>query len=843
MEKQSYDSALYYFTQALSIRQTLPKEYDSLKAESLDNIGFVYKSRNDLRNAAEYFTRSLSIKLGIYPANLFSLAQSYVLLGSVNYALYDYHNALNYYSRAEEIYLKIGLNDSPAFLDCLFNVANLQNKLGNIQEGINKFHEIRRILESKNLTDKEYLIRVYQNLANSYFKIGEQDSASTYLSLCKNREKLVTKSDSLLYAGNLEVVANSCIIQNKTTEAEEILLLAKEYYGKLQPKNSPVLGRVFLNLANLSFNANNIENALHYIQQAVINISDGFEDTLVFNNPSIGKVSVKELSFKILVRKADILTYAFDDEKQKEKYFSTAFETYLLASELVDKIRKEIITEDSKLLLSANVGAMYENALATGYELSLLSKNGHYVESVYNLFERNKAATLLEAIKGANELKYANVPDSLLLQEMTLKKKLFEKKKELRYEYETQVDTSDARISELRDEVFSISFQLETLIKLFETNFVSYYHLKYSNSLNSFSAIQEKLKQDGLNILEYYLGSNFLYVLVLRADTIIIDRVPTPSHLNSQIEDFRKKIIAHAPSDFAEASYSLYRQLFKPFQELINENNLIIVPDGVLSAIPFEALLYEKCKKDSITYSSMKFLLSRFNISYTFSCNLLAETFSRNYSTAPSIALFAPVNFSSMNMKNLPQTSDEVRSISGIFADRGYRSCIFELGNASEYAFKNIDLKAYRYIHLATHGLIDHENSEYSKIILGRDSANVEDGELNVGEIYNMKFRADLITISACETGMGKLVSGEGIISFPRSFIFAGVSNLLVSLWSVDDEATRYIMTSFYDTLMKGKPKSVALHNAKIELAAQTGKVRFDVCDPYYWSPFILIGY
>jgi CHAT domain-containing protein len=157
---------------------------------------------------------------------------------------------------------------------------------------------------------------------------------------------------------------------------------------------------------------------------------------------------------------------------------------------------------------------------------------------------------------------------------------------------------------------------------------------------------------------------------------------------------------------------------------------------------------------------------------------------------------------------------------------------------ASEASLKSSRLDDYRYVHFATHGLVNEPKPKLSGLMLAPVDSPQEDDILYLGEIYNLSLNADLVVLSACETGVGKLVKGEGLIGLTRGFLYAGAANLLVSLWQVNDASTANLMIDFYQNLLAGKSKAAALREAKLRLLEQQTKY----AKPYHWAPFVLIG-
>jgi CHAT domain-containing protein len=325
--------------------------------------------------------------------------------------------------------------------------------------------------------------------------------------------------------------------------------------------------------------------------------------------------------------------------------------------------------------------------------------------------------------------------------------------------------------------------------------------------------------------------------------------------------------------------------------------NLIIRPDGDLAKLPFETLFTEKYTatwtnwQNKTYFSEMPYLIKKYNISYNYSATLFAQT-EKNKLQNKNIAKydwvgFAPVfddaNTAGTNqnsarlltiesnkkddeyktrtfLKNgryinpLPASKDEVINIFNIFNDNQKTAKVYTHLQANEQLIKSDEIQNYKIIHLATHGIVNEFKPELSAVLLAQDTtaytdslnillgnvAQQNEGFLYQSEIYNLKFNADLVVLSACETGLGKVSKGEGVIGLTRAFLYAGADNLIVSLWQVSDKATQLLMVDFYKnylSLNKKKQKKFApsLRNAKLEMIKQG-------FHPYLWSSFILIG-
>jgi CHAT domain-containing protein len=182
----------------------------------------------------------------------------------------------------------------------------------------------------------------------------------------------------------------------------------------------------------------------------------------------------------------------------------------------------------------------------------------------------------------------------------------------------------------------------------------------------------------------------------------------------------------------------------------------------------------------------------------------------------------------------LPHSEEEVLGISSYFP-RESRD-VYLKDNAKEEVFKRISLKDYRIVHFACHGFLSEEYPFRSALVLSLDEDPAEDGFVQVRELYNIRLRADLVVLSACQTGRGRMERGEGLLGLPRIFFYTGAKSVISTLWRINDESTAVFMNWFYRYLSEGKDKAQALRLAKLRmLDSRYGH-------PFYWASFILNG-
>lgn len=412
------------------------------------------------------------------------------------------------------------------------------------------------------------------------------------------------------------------------------------------------------------------------------------------------------------------------------------------------------------------------------------------------------------------------------------------------------------------------------------------------------SLIQKNLLDSQTVLLEFLLGEKRSFVWVVSKQKLSLGVLPPRKEIEKEVEAYRKSLTEKASALTLQTSLDeitrrgkrLYTSLLQPIAVAIPRGStLIIVPDGNLGYLPFESLVVGTHHSSSGGLQPA-YLLEKFAIAYGPSASALAAVEQANDGTlertktllafgdpvvdtgvsvaknppangvtrsttepqanpdqAPSLVSPAPAaagdNVSEeyaergFSLVRLPFTRDEVLGISNLYPSSQRQVYLGE--DAREETVKSERLNAYRYIHFASHGFIDESHPGRSGILLSPSQNSREDGVLQMGEIMRLKMNADLVTLSACSTGLGKLVSGEGVLGLTRAFFYAGARNVTVSLWNVNDFATATLMKSFYGNLNRGLSKSAALRQAKLSLLRGENNPWHH---PYFWAPFVLVG-
>jgi CHAT domain-containing protein len=366
----------------------------------------------------------------------------------------------------------------------------------------------------------------------------------------------------------------------------------------------------------------------------------------------------------------------------------------------------------------------------------------------------------------------------------------------------------------------------------------------------SVATVQGDLKPDEA-LVEYVLDDPNSFCLSINKDGAHLERLPAGRKeierlTRAYTDEIRKK------RDGAEISRQLFTILVKAVHEPSHATRLIVVPDGVLNLLPFDALRAD----------DGQFLIRSREITYAPSGTILITLRHANkQQPTPRLALAVGdvvyenqgdasrrlpkpaslsarvergiADLSGIALHDLPQTREEVEEIDRII---GHDSMLLVGKDATETAFKKEPLDQFRILHLAVHGFADTQYPERSALVLGKDSN--DDGLLQVREIIRLKLNAQLATLSACDTGVGKLQGEEGISNLAEAFLVAGARSVVASLWSADDTSASSLMEQFYKRLAEGESVSAALRNAKLDMLSKFG----NNLNPYYWAAFISVG-
>jgi CHAT domain-containing protein len=766
----------------LKAEQTLQDQQSLLAAECFNDLGVAYWNSNNTETATTYLEKSLKIRENNLKSSDPLLADSYMNLGLV--ALSDnYQNAKQYFNKALEIYREKFGENHPKVALCLSNLAFANREQGNY-------------LTALDLLDQTLVIW------NTNYPGDHPNKALT--------------------------ISNTGRIKQLQGELNEALLLQKQalqMYLRLYGEKHPEVANTHLLIGSVQMKLEEFKNAAESFQKSVYaNLLDqNPEDYLSL--PELENYFSADILLSSLQYKAQALDALHFQLSLKPKDVKGALATYQKCDDLIISIRQNRLSETDKLRIGEIASEVYENGIRIALYLSekTLQKE-KYKLVAFNFSERSKSAVLQEAISDTKAKSFAGIPDRLLLYEDSLKNVISG------IEQKLAEAPSEEELSVLRDQLFEAKQYKRAFISDLETSYPKYFQLKYNQKDIELWKLQQILQQNGA-LISYFLGKDMLYTFLVTGKKLEVFSTALNNDLKKSTKALRNGIKYKVNSAVEMSAIKLHDQLIPKLPSEIK--NLIIIPDGILGTIPFEVLINNENE-------TKQYLVEKYAISYDYAISLLLDKSQNTISRSSGILLVAPVNFedNQVYMASLPGTEEEVREVKFLFNNTLDEPKTLLKSEASEAAIKSPALSNYRYLHFATHGIVDEAKPELSCIFVSPNS--YEDGSLYSGEIYNLKLNADLVTLSACETGLGKVEKGEGIIGLSRALMYAGAKNLIVSLWQVSDASTAEMMIEFYNHHLLHSDDhhfNSSIRAAKLKLINSD-----NYSAPYYWAAFVLIG-
>lgn len=761
-------------------------------ADAIATLGIVYNVTGKTQQAEEQLLKALSLRNEQLEETHELIAASYNDLGLV-YTSTDPDKALDYYEKALDVYQKLHGATHPKIAIANTNLGVIYRELEFYGDAVNSLETALSIWDAVYGSAHPSKAFVLYTLAQTYQRMGDITAAEGYY--------------------------------------DRALTMYKQSYGDKHPDIASTLNAI----GNIKLSQQKYDEAIGLYQQALQANVSSFSNNDITINPTMdeGFYNGNVLLYSLLY-KAEAFEARYLGKSLKFEDLTLAMEAIKRCDELTETLRNQINNESDKFALGVIASEVYSDGVRIAYELAQNAwRKEPYRELAFYFAEKSKSAVLQDAISDTNAKSFAGIPDELLEEEKYLKALAAYCTQQLAQKPSAEEEQS------FRDILFKVNRDYETYIKNLEVKFPEYYNLKFNSAAPTISEIQNELSDDSA-IISYFLDEKnlTLYTFVITKTKYNIDDNIVPADLDKQITGLRNSLFYNDMGVYKQSAETLSRLLIPKVPKGVT--HLIIIPTGRLGVIPFETLLTGSTK-NLIHYEDFPYLLRDYNINYEFSAGLILQKAKSKVplSTNPSILLCAPVEFTSnRNLNTLPGTEIEVNKIAALFSSKNLKNDVLVKAQADEDQIKSSSIKDYKYLHFATHGIVDEENPELSRIFLNQGES--EDGNLFSGEIYNLELDADLVALSACETGLGKISKGEGVIGLSRALVYAGARSIIVSFWNVLDASTSQLMTDFYDNLLSKNQQdfSAALRSSKLKMIEEK-----TYAAPYYWAPFVILGY
>lgn len=815
-------------------------------------------------------------------------------LGILHKNLSQYDLALKYYDAAESVYLSNSFTDNSFLLRIYGNKANIYSMKGDFNKALEYSEKaIRSVPESKGpaLLKQNTISSLYLNAGIAYFQLNDFDQALSAFKISislKEKYNLTGKDYVNLYLAKTYVKTKDKILADKyfiisirQLEAENgnfSANMANIYleYGYFllsvneQKKAMSVIHKgLNINLENfgekneLTSNfyqlmgdyyriVKDYQNALTFYQKALVSGSKDFNDLKIEANPSTTDISQSLWQLRVLYRKADVLAILADDEKDKKSkinYLTISLGTSELAIEMTNSIRVDYQDEETRLIFNEKQKDVFVASIESALKLYDLTGENKYLQLAYQTTQQCKANELKYEIARNKSYKNNEIPDSLRFKEKELQRDLAAYNALVKSESALLKPDSN-KIAYWKDQQFNLNRLLEKTTGTIEKNYPRFTDKLKKGNIVAIGDIQANLKSDE-SLIEYVLsgkrenGDRKLYAFVITPHNLVCHSEIIDSTLAARFSYLKGQLHNQITGNNRIESYNqlnqglfdAYTVLIQPIKKYFTGKQLIIIPDDEISYLPFDAFITSWSQKTKINYAGLPYLIRDYSISYGYSTNTLWN----NQSKAefyPKVIGFAP-DYSGTGFadgekyKSLKSNSLEVEGILNNFS-----GTVLKAGQATIANFRS-HLNSGAILHLAMHAELDSNQAGSSSLIFSPDVKKPGNYQLYNYEIGQMNINSPMVVLSACNTGNGKLYSGEGLMSLARNFVLAGVPSVVETLWPVEDVAGSKIMGDFYKYLSQGKPKNTALRLAKLDYMTNTSP---SFVHPRYWAAYTLMG-
>ncbi|KIA97853.1 hypothetical protein OA93_12835 [Flavobacterium sp. KMS] len=752
--------------------------------------------------------------------------------------------AITSYEKAWQIYEKNKLKDYDIIEYCLKPLGNLYTILGDYDNAENTIKQYFFIVNtSRNYPEaQKQKFAAILNLSNVYLSSGKSASAIDLLESTLKTEKLSNTQKGILYnnLGNsylLSSVGN--LMRPEIYDKAENAFKLVENYLKNEKGQSETLSNSYRNLATLNrqrhqfgvadsylekaeklfFKTPNQQPrkvAKLYYEKALLLFDEGRYDENSKQILAIFKILIPNYNSKNTLPKQNqlyaetVLIDVLDLQAElflKQNHPKEALEAFRLSSHIEDLVMNGLIYENSKIITQIRARNRTEKCLLIYDRLYKEESKIQYLNEAFQLAEKTKSGILKNY---RSNIESASAKEKQIIQQ-------FQNANNTIIKEQQKGDLANiSKINQL------IKEQNELMLSLKKIQSENPHYIPENCDLKE---LLSKLEKDKTVMVYYFTGNENLFYFTLQNKRISFSHIYTAHKAMLEIVKFvdyfsTAEAITNDISGYNYYGKKVYNLLKLPSNVIYK--NLIIVPDGILNFLPFEALITQE--SNTTNFAKMHYLLNDFKIAYTTSANFYINAKPISNSTKTVLGIFPVFEKTAYE---LSYSKKELQSIQSNFQGK-----FLENSDATFTNFKN-NASQYSILHLSTHAS--------SGDVETPASIKFYNQEILYSELYNLTLNPDLVVLSACETGIGKLYKGEGAMSVARGFQFAGAQNLLFSLWKVNDYTTSVFMADFYKNIKNDIPYFEANTNAKLDFL-NNKSIPNAKKSPYYWSSFVYYG-
>ena len=846
-----FDKAIEFYKKAINIFTKLPDRGLDL-ASVFTNMGVVLQNKGLYRDALHYHLKSLGLNKKLLPPGHGDFSLNYFNIAVIYSQLQDQAKALEYYFKTLNIDRQNLGNTHPYVADDYYNISAVYIDLKDIDKAIIYLKKALGIYIERYGAQSPYVGDVYNNLGvcsytqKQYARALENYEKSIDI---LNQNKAIPKST---YADTYYNMGDVYLATKRWRRAKGYYKRALKKFREVFGEKNPDVAKCLIGLGQVCLEQKDYVKAIRYFDKSIagLTVKSGKKRYYLSENKVV----------KNLELKADALMGLAKSVHSGPGYLKKALAALSRGYGIMQDIQNQAQRWESKIHISETLAGLSAKILDVSYALYRLDKRPEYPEKMFHQSELSKGQLLYQAMLQSKAYLASGMPDSVIHKLEILQSRQQFLKRDLLNEGTRKGKKDRLKIAALQDSLFDVDNDLDELRKLIKKRYPQYRTYIRDDTRLTIPLIQKTLDVN-TGLLEYSFTDSSLYAFFISRDTFIVNRKQITPSARRLLKDFILAIRKYRKKQFPAYAHAAYDMLIGPLANVLrSRKSLLIIADDILQKLPFEALMD----------TQNRYLVETYAIRYHYSAQLWRQGVmkKRDKRTAvEGLAAFAPVfndktgisvtlskwfnafrsadslalrsvTIKEKNYQALPYSEEEVDAIAGAFENSGQSAGVYLHKKASETNFKQI-APGKKYVHLATHGLINNHYPDLSGIIFSpvQTGAAGEDGVLYSGEIYGLKLDADLLTLSSCASGLGKQAKGEGVLSLTRGFLYAGVNNVAVSLWKISDKQTARLMTAFYKNILQGNSYARALQQAKLSM------IRSDsVSFPRFWAGFVIIG-
>lgn len=845
-EQIDWQKSIAYTEACLDVRQ---KVYGPLHREVAivyTNLANTLLAMGDYRGAIDRQFKALAILQSAPQQNALQIANAFAGLGNAYAAMGQYDQVNRYYTQALKLRLAHLPPDDPAIARAYSNWGQFYSEQDSLDKAIDLLRKAVAIRTRNPLTNPADIATACNNLALALDRKGLPDSAIFYLRKTIDiRTAVLTPNHPRLGTAYFNLA--------ESFKHKGDLPAAIEYYQKALP----------VMLANIHSAGADCARALTSLVELLTQTNRSSEIQPLFDHYDL----VKNMPFFPYTLQGSVLWLPL-----KSQYLwnaanrdASAVEQALAPFETMDSLLSSEQYLSWPIHTRTDFLPYIHNGYAAGITLRLqaaaLRARASHLETAFKYAEKSKLFSLYGKLKDEAAKIKAGIPDSLLAFESETYRRINFLEQKIRESDTANGALPDSLSLARSSELFDLKAKMQRFKQDLSARYPRYHRLKYDHRTVSIAYVQDSLLQDGQGLLEYSIADKDIFVFLIKKDTALCIRLPRDFPLEKWVTAFYESIRTYgmvkdqsdAALDQAIVRYvalgdSLYQKLILPLSRQLPKS-LVIIPDGILNYVPFEALLEAK-PENRYYFPGFRFFGLSHDIAYCYSATLLREMRTKTGKTKPffpfiGFAPYADPDTSSWynpkradavdldSLLYLPRSGTEIKIAHTVFGGRKY------IGpSASKARFLQLAGQA-RVIHLATHAKAVDRGSSYAWIAFRNVKGNLDSSLLYIGEIYGLSLQADLVVLSACKTGIGPLGGGEGMASLAHAFAYAGARRIATSLWDIEDVSTATLMQGFYKKLKVRQNERQALAQAKREFIHNNT----ERAHPYYWAGLIGIGF